>query len=55
MVLANPVVYMTEGFRAALVGGIPHMPLYAIYGALIGFGLLFTWIGVTGFEKRVVT
>jgi ABC-2 type transport system permease protein len=55
VVLANPVVYMTEGFRAALVGGIPHMPLYAIYGALIGFGLLFTWIGVTGFEKRVVT
>ena len=55
VVLANPVVYMTEGFRAALVGGIPHMPLYAIYGALIGFGVLFTWIGVTGFEKRVVT
>ncbi|MGZ6962223.1 MAG: ABC transporter permease, partial [Ilumatobacteraceae bacterium] len=55
VVLANPVVYMTEGFRAALVGGIPHMPLYAIYGALIGFGVLFTWIGVTGFENRVVT
>ncbi len=55
VVLANPVVYMTEGFRAALVGGIPHMPLYAIYGALVGFGVLFTWIGVTGFENRVVT
>ena len=52
-VLANPVVYMTEGFRAALVGNIPHMPLYAIYGALTAFGALFTWIGVTGFEKRV--
>jgi ABC-2 type transport system permease protein len=55
VVLANPVVYMTEGFRAALVGSIPHMPLVAIYGALIGFGALFTWVGVTGFEKRVVT
>ena len=54
-VLANPVVYMTEGFRAALVGGIPYMPLYSIYGALIGFGGLFTWIGVKGFERRVVT
>ena len=54
-VLANPVVYMTEGFRAALVGNIPHMPLYAIYGALVAFGALFTWIGVTGFEKRVVS
>jgi ABC-2 type transport system permease protein len=55
VVLANPVVYMTEGFRAALVGNIAHMPLYAIYGALIGFGVLFTWVGVTGFEKRVVS
>jgi ABC-2 type transport system permease protein len=54
-VLANPVVYMTEGFRAALVGNIPHMPLYAIYGALAAFGALFTWIGVTGFENRVVS
>ena len=34
----------------------PHLyAIYAIYGALVGFGLLFTWIGVTGFEKRVVT
>ena len=55
LVLVNPVVYMTEGFRAALVGNIPHMPLFAIYGALIGFGTLFTWIGVKGFENRVVT
>jgi ABC-2 type transport system permease protein len=54
-VLINPVVYMTEGFRAALVGGIPHMPLVAIYGALIGFGTFFTWVGVKGFEQRVVT
>ena len=53
--LANPVAYMTEGFRAALVGGIPHMPLIAIYGALIAFGSLFTWVGVTGFERRVVS
>ena len=54
-VLFNPVVYMTEGFRAALVQDIPHMPLLAIYGALIGFGSLFTYVGVTGFEKRVVS
>ncbi len=55
VVLVNPVVYMTEGFRAALMDDIPHMPLFAIYGALIAFGALFTWIGVTGFERRVVT
>ena len=55
LVLLNPVVYMTEGFRAALVGGIPHMPLFAIYGALTAFAVVFTWIGVTGFENRVVS
>jgi ABC-2 type transport system permease protein len=54
-VLVNPVVYMTEGFRASLVSHIPHMSLLAVYGALVLFGALFTWIGVTGFTKRVVT
>jgi len=54
-VLVNPVVYMTEGFRASLVKGVPHMSLWAIYGALIGFALLLTYIGVRGFERRVVT
>jgi len=54
-VLINPVVYMTEGFRAALVGNIAHMPLYAIYLVLAGFGALLTWVGVKGFEKRVVS
>ena len=54
-VLVNPVVYMTEGFRAALVKGVPHMSLWAIYGALLGFAALLTWVGVTGFQRRVVT
>jgi ABC-2 type transport system permease protein len=54
-VLFNPVVYMTEGFRASLVSRIAHMPIYAIYLALIGFAALFTWVGVKGFEKRVVS
>ena len=34
-VLINPLVYMCEGFRAALTTGVPHMSLWAIYGALI--------------------
>ena len=54
-VLFNPVVYMTEGFRASLVSRIAHMPIYAIYLALLGFAALFTWVGVKGFEKRVVS
>lgn len=53
-VLANPLVYMSEGLRAATVSGIPHMPLLAVYGALVGFSILFTTIGVRGFHRRVL-
>ena len=34
LVLVNPLVYMCEGFRAALTTGVPHMSLWAVYGAL---------------------
>ncbi|CAN5761655.1 ABC transporter permease [soil metagenome] len=54
-VLVNPLVYMTEGFRAALVEGVPHMALGWVYLALAGFAVVFTWIGVNGFQRRVVT
>lgn len=53
-VLANPLVYMSEGIRAATVAGIPHMSLVAVYAALVGFTVLFTWVGVRGFRRRVV-
>jgi ABC-2 type transport system permease protein len=54
VVLANPLVYMCEGFRAALTTA-PHMSLWAIYGALIGFSALFTWLGISGFRRRVLS
>ena len=55
VVLINPLVYMSEGFRAGLSIGVVHMPLAAIYGALVGFSIVFTWLGVTGFKKRVIS
>jgi ABC-2 type transport system permease protein len=54
LVLLNPLVYMCEGFRAALTTA-PHMSLWAIYAALIGFSALFTWLGISGFKKRVLS
>ncbi len=54
-VLINPLVYMSEGFRVALTSGVPHMPVPAIYGALVGFASLLTWVGITGFRKRVLS
>jgi ABC-2 type transport system permease protein len=53
-VLLNPLVYMSEGFRAALTAA-PHMSLVAVYLVLIGFGALFTWMGINGFKKRVLS
>ena len=54
LVLANPLVYMCEGFRAALTTS-SHMSLWAVYGALIGFSALFTWLGINGFKRRVLS
>jgi ABC-2 type transport system permease protein len=55
VVLINPLVYMSEAFRAALTPQIPHMPIQAIYAAMIGFLTLLGWVGVDGFKKRVTT
>ncbi|MGH8990475.1 MAG: ABC transporter permease [Acidimicrobiia bacterium] len=52
-VLANPLVYMSEGFRMALTP-VPAMPAVAVYGALVGFTALLAWLGIGGFRKRVL-
>ncbi len=54
LVLINPLVYMSEGFRAGVTEGVPIMPLPAIYAALGSFTVLFTYLGVTWFQKRVL-
>ncbi len=51
--LANPLVYISEGFRAALTDAA-HMSLWAIYPVMIGFIALLTWRGIAGFKKRVI-
>ncbi len=53
-VLANPLVYMSEAFRAAITPQLPHMALPAIYGALVAFTLALSWLGISGFKKRVL-
>ncbi len=53
-VLVNPMVYMSEGFRASLAAGVFHMPLAAVCGALVAFSALFTALGISGFKRRVL-
>ncbi len=54
LVLVNPIVYLSEGMRAALFTGVTHMPLPAVYGALTAFAVVFGLLGMHGFRRRVL-
>ena len=53
LVLANPIVYMSEGLRAALTPSLPHMPAWLILLALTLSMLLLGGFGIRGFLRRV--
>jgi ABC-2 type transport system permease protein len=53
-VLANPLVYLCEGFRAALTN-VPTMSLWVIYPVTIGFTLAFSVVGIRSFRSRVLS
>jgi ABC-2 type transport system permease protein len=52
--LANPLVYVSEGLRAALTPSLQHMPWPASLSVLILFFLALTVLGTRGFRKRVL-
>jgi len=52
--LVNPMVYMAEGLRAVLTPSLGHMPMWAVFLALIGGTLLFGYLGTRTFRNRVV-
>jgi len=54
-VLFNPIVYMSEGLRAAVTPGIAHMPWWAILTALTFFLALLGRLGLKGFLGRVLS
>jgi ABC-2 type transport system permease protein len=53
-VLINPIVYMSEGLRAALTPNMPHMSSSLVLVMLTFFLLLLTTLGVRGFRRRVI-
>jgi ABC-2 type transport system permease protein len=54
-VLLDPLVYVSEGLRAALTPEVGHMPAPAFLGA-IGLSLVvLTWAGVRGFLRRTIS
>lgn len=54
-VLLNPIVYISEGLRAALTPTMGHMPDVGILAALVFFLALLMWLGMRGFRRRVVS
>lgn len=52
-VLINPIVYMSEGLRAALTP-VPHMGEARIIAMLLFFLVLLSWLGMRGFLRRVI-
>jgi ABC-2 type transport system permease protein len=55
VVLLNPVVYMSEGLRAALSPQVGHLSLWAVYGLLLGAAAVLLIVGLRKFEARVLT
>ena len=54
-VLFNPIVYISEGLRAALTPSTGHMPEGMILAMLVLFLALLTWLGLRGFANRVLS
>jgi ABC-2 type transport system permease protein len=53
-VLVNPIVYMSEGLRAAITPTLPHMNPVLIVALLTGFLILLATLGIKGFLRRVI-
>lgn len=54
-VLINPLVYASEGLRAALVPHASHLSTTAILIALCFFDLLMLLVGLRQFEKKAIS
>ena len=54
VVLINPLVYASEGFRSALVPAFPHLAGGAILGGLVLFNGLFIAVGLWQFKRKAL-
>jgi ABC-2 type transport system permease protein len=54
LMLANPLVFISEGLRSALTPQVPHMNMALLMPGLVCFAVLFTWLGARKFEQRTI-
>jgi len=55
LVLANPLVYVSEGLRIVLTPDVPTMAPWAVVTALYGFTAVLGAYGLRGFAKRTLS
>jgi ABC-2 type transport system permease protein len=55
IVLINPLVYASEGLRAALAPQFPHLATAAVFAALLFFDVLLLAVGLRQFDKKAVS
>ena len=55
IVLINPLVYASEGFRSALVPRSPHLAFSAVVGALLLFDTAFLLLGLRQFRRKAIS
>ena len=55
IVLINPLVYASEGLRGTLVPQFPHLPLLAVFIALLIFDALLLALGLRQFRNKAVS
>jgi len=54
IVLVNPMVYASDGLRAALVPQSPHLSLAAMLGGLAAFNAALIAVGRRQFHEKAV-
>jgi ABC-2 type transport system permease protein len=55
LVLVNPLVYASEGLRGTLVPQFQHLPLAAVFAALVFFNVLLFATGLRKFHGKAVS
>jgi ABC-2 type transport system permease protein len=55
IVLINPLVYASEGLRASLVPGFPHLSMTAVLAGLAIFDLLLLVVGLRQFDRKAIS
>ena len=55
LTLGTPLVYVSEGLRAAMTPSVPHMPVTVVLAALVLITSALAWLSTRSFTRRVTS